>query len=66
MESLATALELIRKDCYFGSVDLQDAYYSVASALEHRKYLRLIWNEDLYEFTCLPMVYPVLHVCSQN
>ena len=55
---MATAIELITKDCYFGSVDLKDAYYSVPIALEHRKYLRFIWKDVLYEFTCLPYGLP--------
>lgn len=54
MESFSTALSLITKDCYFASVDLKDAYYSVPIAIEHRKYLRFTWEGKLFEFTCLP------------
>ena len=54
MESLNTAMHLISKNCYFASVDLSDAYYSVPIASEHRKYLRSTWKQQMYEFTCLP------------
>ena len=36
------------------SLDLKDAYYSVAVQPSHRKYLRFMWNNVLYQFTCLP------------
>ena len=29
-------------------------YYSIPVAKEHRKYLRFIFEEQLYQFTCLP------------
>ena len=29
LESIRDALDLITKGCYFGSVDLKDAYYSI-------------------------------------
>ena len=54
MESLNTAMHLISKNCNFASVDLSDAYYSVSIASEHKKYLRFTWNQQTYEFTCLP------------
>lgn len=37
------------------SIDLKDAYYSIPIALEHQKYLKFIWRDQLYAFTCLPM-----------
>ena len=54
MESLNTAMHLISKNCYFASVDLCNAYYSVPIASEHRKYLRFNWKQQTYEFTCKP------------
>ena len=35
------------------SLDLKDAYYSVAVNPLHRKYLRFIWKNVLCQFTCL-------------
>ena len=37
------------------SIDLKDAYYSIPVALEHQKYLKFIWRDQLYAFTSLPM-----------
>ena len=54
METLNSALLLIEKNCFFGSIDLQDAYYSVNVHRSFRKYLRFTWNSCLYEFSCLP------------
>ena len=36
------------------SLDLKDAYYSVAVNRCAGKYLRFIWHNVLYQFTCLP------------
>ena len=54
MTSLRTALEMMRPDCWMASVDLKDAYYSVAVAEEDRKFLRLQWEGQLYQFRALP------------
>lgn len=54
METLKTALHLVKPECFFASIDLSQAYYSVPIAICCRKYLRFLWNNDLYEFTCLP------------
>ncbi|CAG2240323.1 unnamed protein product [Mytilus edulis] len=54
METFKTAITNITQNCWFGSVDLKDAYYSVSINEKDRKYLRFYWNEVLYEYTCLP------------
>lgn len=36
------------------SIDLKDAYLSVTIWEGHQKYLRFVWNSQLYEFQCLP------------
>jgi len=54
MFSLHTARQLITPGAFMASIDLQDAYYSVPIAEEHRKFLRFIWREQLFEYTCLP------------
>ena len=54
METLRSALQLIRKDCYFGKIDLKDAFYSVPINKHFRKYLKFVWKGKLYSFTCLP------------
>lgn len=54
MFSLNTAIDLVTPGAWMGSVDLKSAYYSVPICDEHRKYLRFLWKDQLYEFTCLP------------
>ena len=54
MDTLNTIINLMSLDCYMGSLDLKDAYYSIPVMKEHRKYLRFLFNGRLYQFTCLP------------
>lgn len=54
MESLQTAAQLIKQGSWMAVLDLKDAYYSVPIVIDHRKYLRFIFKNNLYEFTCLP------------
>jgi hypothetical protein len=37
------------------SIDLKHAYYTIPIAEEQRKFLKFVWNEQLYEFCVLPM-----------
>ena len=53
MDSIHTCSQLMRPCCYMASIDLRDAYYSVPIAKEHQKYLKFIWQGNLYQFTCL-------------
>ena len=55
MDTLETAIRLMRPGCYMTSIDLKDAYYSIPIAEEHQKYLKFIWRDQLYAFTTLPM-----------
>ena len=54
MCSLNTAKHMLRSDCFMGSVDLQDAYYSVLIHSDFRKYLRFRWNGILYQYRAMP------------
>lgn len=54
MEDIRTALRLVRSGCYLASIDLKDAYFTVPVNCSHRKLLRFQYNNNLYEFTCLP------------
>ena len=54
MENLKSAITLMSPNCYMASIDLKDAYYSVSIDTNHRKYLRFIWKNQLFQFTCLP------------
>ena len=55
MDTLETAIRLMRLGCYMTSIDLKDAYYSIPIAEEHQKYLKFIWRDQLYAFTSLSM-----------
>lgn len=55
MDTLKSAIHLMKQDCLFASIDLKDAFYSIPVAHEDRKYLRFFWKEKLFQFTCLPM-----------
>lgn len=54
MDSLFTITKLITRHCYMASLDLKDTYNSVPVCVEHRKFLRFLWENQIYEFTCLP------------
>ena len=53
MEHIPTILPLIQRNAFMTSIDLQDAYFSLPIMKRHRKYLRFIWRNTLYEFQCL-------------
>ena len=55
MDTLETAIRLMTPCCFMTSIDLKDVYYSVPIADEHQKYLKFLWRDQLYAFTCLPM-----------
>ena len=44
----------MRKDCFMASVDIKDAYYSIAIREVDQKYLQFHWKGTVYQFTCLP------------
>ena len=54
MDTLFHVIQLMTPGCFMASVDLKDAYYSIPVAQEDRKYLRFVWENTLYQFTCLP------------
>ena len=54
METLQAAILLMEKDQFMASLDLEDAYYSCNVAESYRKYLCFYWNNQLFQFTCLP------------
>ena len=54
METLKTALHLVKANAFFGSLDLRQAYYSLPIQRDSRKFLRFIWECAIYEFSSLP------------
>lgn len=55
METLKSALSLVKSNCWFSALDIKDAYYSVKIHPDSRKFLRFRWENRTYQFTCLPM-----------
>lgn len=53
MDTVWTAINLMKPGCFMASIDLKDAYYTVPIALEHRKYLKFTWRGKLYQYTCM-------------
>lgn len=54
LEDSRTVTKLLSKDCYMSTIDLKDAYFSVPVHDSHKKFLRFIWKQDMYEFQVLP------------
>lgn len=52
METFKTALNLIRQNCWMASIDLVSAYYCVPIDKQDRKYLKFLWEGQLYEYSC--------------
>ena len=53
MEGINRAIELITRVCFFASVDLEKAYFSVPIAEIHKKYLRFKFKDQTFEYFCL-------------
>lgn len=54
MEDFRTVSRILLKDMFMTSIDLKDAYFLIPVDEKYSKYLRFIFNDTLYEFTCLP------------
>ena len=54
MESLQSAVRLMKPGCYMATVDLKDAYYTVPIHRSHQQFLKFSWRGRLFQFTCLP------------
>ena len=54
MDTLESAIRLMKPGCFMASIDLKDAYHSGPVAEEDQKYLKFIFNGTLYKYTCLP------------
>lgn len=54
LEDLRTAIKLISPGCFMATLDLKDAYFLVKIHPESRKYLRFIFDNNMYEFHVLP------------
>ena len=53
MEHLNNAILSMTPDCYMGSIDLQDAYYTVPMDESCKKFMRFVWRGDVMEYQSL-------------
>ena len=54
MDTVLTAVRLMKPGCFMASIDLKDAYYSVSIHSDFQKYLKFNWRGQLYKFVCFP------------
>ena len=54
MDTFTSVLPLVRENCYMASIDMKLAYYTIPINEEYRKYLRFSWNNQIFQYTCLP------------
>ena len=54
METLKAALSLISKNCYFSSLDLKDAYFSICVNHSSQGWLDFCLKDTFFAFTSLP------------
>ena len=54
MDTLASVINLMEKDCYMASIDLKDAYYTVSVDKHYQNFLKFKKNKQLYTFCCVP------------
>ena len=54
MDTLQSAIRLMKQNCYMASVDLRVAYFSVPIDEDYQKFLSFSWRGQLSQFTCLP------------
>nr|CAH7751248.1 unnamed protein product [Callosobruchus chinensis] len=67
LEDIRMVKNLITKNCFLASVDLKDAYFLVPIFKNHRKYLRFIFHNKIFEFPCLPYgLATAPYMCLQN
>ena len=57
MECLNHAINMMRPGCYFASIDIKDAFYSVPIFILHKKYLKFMWRGVAYQFNVMPNGY---------
>ena len=53
MEGLHLLRDILQEGDYMYKIDLKDAYFTIPISKDSRKYLRFVWEGNLYEFLCL-------------
>jgi hypothetical protein len=61
MDSIWSAIRLMKPNCYMASIDMKDAYYSVPIHPGYQKYLKFNWKGKQYRFVCFPNGLAICH-----
>lgn len=54
MDSIKTATRMMTPGCWFASVDIKDAYYSVKINEQDQKFMVFSWQSQLFAYTVFP------------
>ncbi|XP_066590898.1 uncharacterized protein [Prorops nasuta] len=54
MEDFRTAIKLVSRGCFMGSLDLKDAYFLIPLHRSSQKYICFDWNNNRYQWNCIP------------
>ena len=54
IDTVLSAVRLMKHGCFMASIDLKDVYHSVSTHSDFQKYLKLSWRGRLYKFVCFP------------
>ncbi|XP_028408210.1 uncharacterized protein LOC114530788 [Dendronephthya gigantea] len=54
MEGVTMLKDLLKPNDFMTKIDLKDAYLTVPIWHKHKKFLRFLWKDTLWEFACLP------------
>jgi len=54
MFNLKTATQIIQPHMFMATIDLKDAYYSLPVREDHKRFLRFMWRDTMYEYQVLP------------
>ena len=54
MDTVWTAINMMKPNCFMASIDLKGAYYSIPICQDHQKFLKFSWKGKYYKFTAFP------------
>ena len=57
MESIKQVIHMIKPNMHLASLDIKDAFYTAPIYEPHRKYLKFMWLNKVYQFTVIPNGY---------